>query len=571
MSLIHRLRLGARLVAAISIVAFALPSSGAEIVPALDHESLFDRDRLIEVEIELPDEDWDKLRRQSRQMASALMKPPPPNPYSFFKADVTIDGTRINGVGVRKKGFIGSQDEVRPSLKIKFNEFDEGIQFDGIDRLTLNNNKQDRALVSQTMTYKLFADAGLPASRCNLAKVTVNGQFLGIYSHVESVKAPMLKRVFGDDSGKLYEGTLADFFVGRVNAFESKTTDGDENREELSAVAELLETDDFDLDELTQHIDLAEFTKYWALESLIDFWDGYTNNQNNFFVYHSPTDGKFHFLPWGADASMLNSPMYRQFQSGPESVHGKSVLANRLYSSEGGPDRYRAVLTDLMETVWQEEKLLAEIDRIQQLVEGHTHESQSDYQKAMDQTRDFIKKRRKLVERELRRWPLKIASKPREPIYTSKVGTASGTFTTTWMAKPPKDVYGTGEAELEVNIDGKPLELVKLGVHATYSQMPGPDGKKPPTVAFVGKRKSNGIRVTLGVSADENSFSTVRDTPVTGQGMLLEGAGFGFFFNPKGFRMLGGTVTFAEAGTSEGDVVRGEMQVEIVEFKGQMR
>src|SRR5690606_32903219 len=104
-----------------------------------------------------------------------------------------IDGVTIDSVAIRKKGFIGSLDEQRPSLKVKFDEYIEQDPIAGLDRLTLNNNKQDESQVSQYLTYRLFNAAGVPAPRCNFARVTVNGEYLGIYSNVESIRRPFLE------------------------------------------------------------------------------------------------------------------------------------------------------------------------------------------------------------------------------------------------------------------------------------------------------------------------------------------------------------------------------------------
>ena len=122
-------------------------------------------------------------------------------PFSYFKADVSIDGQVIKNVGVRKKGFIGSLDNYRPSLKLKFDKYEDQSPVQQMVTMTLNNNKQDISLLSQSLTYHLFRKAGVHAPRCTHAAVTVNGEYLGIYSHVESMKAPFLEREFGDASG----------------------------------------------------------------------------------------------------------------------------------------------------------------------------------------------------------------------------------------------------------------------------------------------------------------------------------------------------------------------------------
>ncbi len=550
------------------ILLISSTSEGADGATAkLAEAKIFDPTQLLEVKVEIDQEDWDQLRTQSRNFATALLKPPPPSPYTWFKADVTINGQRIEGVGIRKKGFIGSQDTERPSLKIKFDEFTEQNPVEGVDRLTLNNNKQDRGFVSQALAYDLFAKAGLPASRSTLAKVWVNDELLGIYTNVESVKKPMLTRVFGDADGKLYEGTVADLLIDKIDALEGKNVGKDDKREELRAVAELVaESGEVDIQKLEECLDVDEFLKFWAMESLVGFWDGYTNNQNNYFVYYHAADSKLHFMPWGTDAAFSYEGGAKMFKRGPDSVHGQSVLANRIYNAKGMADRYRETMRGLLEEVWDEEAIIQNIDRIEELVEGHTHTSQEDCKKAMEQSRTFVKSRRRRIERELEKWPQRVQKQPRNPFYTAKVGTAVGKFNAKWVEKEPKEPYDIGEAELELTIDDEVVKFTKLGVYAIRSKDKGMDGKKAPTVTFIGKRESNKIRVTFAVGTEESAFKEATGQPVASMGVMIQGAWF------RGdFRMLGGTLTLEEAGVEPGDTVRGTLKVDVVQFKGDMR
>ena len=177
-------------------------------VAALHLDDLFRTDRVVKVEINVETDDWDTLRSQSREFFEALGPErrlgPVKRPYSYVEADVVIDGVKLDRVGIRKKGFLGSQSSSRPSLKIKLDFTDKDLEIDGLNVLTLNNNSQDPGILNQYLGYRAFRNADVPASRCSLVHVTVNGENLGIYSHVESIKKPMLEREFGDDSGVLY-------------------------------------------------------------------------------------------------------------------------------------------------------------------------------------------------------------------------------------------------------------------------------------------------------------------------------------------------------------------------------
>ena len=68
---------------------------------------------------------------ESRQYA------PVDDPYTYVEASVSIDGVEFCQVGLRKKGFIGSQNSTRSSLKIKLNHIEKTGQIGGLTNLIL--------------------------------------------------------------------------------------------------------------------------------------------------------------------------------------------------------------------------------------------------------------------------------------------------------------------------------------------------------------------------------------------------------------------------------------------------
>jgi hypothetical protein len=264
----------------------------------------FDPDALIDVEITMDPADYEILRRQERRLldtfGGACGLEPPVSPYTFFPATVTVDGSVLTGAGVRKKGFFGSPDRIKPSFKIDFGEFGGTQEVYGLERMTLNNGRQDPSLLDQCIGYGLHRAAGLVASRCNFAHVTVNGESKGIYMNVESIKDPFLVHNYGNAAGNLYEGTTADFREFWIGLIEKKNnTDGSE----LLAIQAALDIeDDADfLAALGAVLDLDKFITYWALAGLIGDWDGYAGNANNFWLYNNPNTGLLEFIPWSMD------------------------------------------------------------------------------------------------------------------------------------------------------------------------------------------------------------------------------------------------------------------------------
>ena len=359
-------------------------------------DDLFPHDQVLDVQITIDSKDWDSIRHQSRNFFEALNESrqhaPIDHPYTYVEASVLIDGVEFPQVGIRKKGFIGSQNSTRPSIKVKLNHVDKEGQIDGLTNLTFNNNQQDVSLISQFMGYGLFNSAGIPAPRCAYANVTVNGQDLGIYAHVERIHRPFLKREFGNDDGVLYEGTVVDFYPGWLGSFEHKLGSDEVGRKKIQKLIDVLNNPNDNIESLIgELVDLESFYVFWAMEGLLGFWDGYSGNRNNFFIYLNPNTDKFHFIPWGADSMFERYSPIRDDRRDPVSVKTQGLISNRLYQLKSGRQRYQNALEEIMAQNWSGTALLAETKRIQALVKPYLavgDEYESNYNQ--DEARGWI-------------------------------------------------------------------------------------------------------------------------------------------------------------------------------------
>ena len=389
----------------------AIHSSNAR---ELTLDDIFPTDRVLDVQITVAQKDWDTIRHQTRHFAEVLNASrqfkPPDHPYTYVEASVSIDGVVFPKVGIRKKGFIGSQNSMRPSLKIRLNHVDKDAEIEGMTNLTFNNNQQDVSQVSQFMGYALFNAVGSTAPRCAYAKVTVNGRNLGIYSHVESMRKPILKRAFGNNKGPFYEGTVVDFYEEWENSFEHKRGNDTRGREKIKILIDVLADEKVTEAAIGEHVDLDSFYPFWAVEGLLGFWDGYSGNNNNFFIYLNPETDKFHFLPWGADSLFVKHSEidFRRDPRTPVSVKTQGFIAYRLYQLESGRERYRKAMMALLENNWDEAHLLAEVDRIAAMIQPHMIPAQQffgggrdrrrqtprDFEGMLERTRNFIRTRK---------------------------------------------------------------------------------------------------------------------------------------------------------------------------------
>ena len=159
--------------------------------------TLFDTASVIEVDIDISEDDWSDLLENATAEA-------------YYDCNVTVNGTTYEHVGLRAKGntslsMVASSDSDRYSFKIKFDEYVDGQSCDGLSKLVLNNNFSDATMMKEALCYDMFAFLGADASLYNYAKVSVNGEYWGVYLALEPVEESFAIRNYGADYGQLYK------------------------------------------------------------------------------------------------------------------------------------------------------------------------------------------------------------------------------------------------------------------------------------------------------------------------------------------------------------------------------
>ena len=448
-------------------------------------DAYFALDRVLDIIIEIDTEDWDTLRHQTRTFEDLIaeieefeLSRPFASIYTWFGATVTVDGETHADVGVRKKGFLGSQSDTKPSLKLRFDKYvDDQILGGVMKRMTLNNSVQDASMVNTCLSYRVFAATGSPAPRCNFATVSVNGRDLGLYVHVEEIKKPFLARHFESNDGNLYEGTVSDFTPEYRGTIEKKTNEDEADWSDIDAVvAALQDQSDNGLETLGELVDLDRFLSFWATEVLIGHWDGYAGNRNNYQFYREP-DGRFVFIPWGPDDTFHLKPDPNPFDNisnPPPSVLALTSIPNRLYNHPDWRTKYAARLKEILDAAWDEEELLAAVDEMAAIVQRHAlPEARAAASEDAERVRKFILKRRGEILADLTPappdWPEPAAYVP--PSVSSR--TLEIAFETTWGSNWSPDPLEEGTLDsLLVNGSPEPAEGVAvLAGHSSEEEL----------------------------------------------------------------------------------------------------
>ena len=442
-------------------------------------DAYFTLDRVLHIEIEIAPEDWDTLRHQTRTFEDVMaeiekysLSRPFANIYTWFSGTVTVDGETYSNVGVRKKGFLGSQSDTKPALKLRFDKYVDDQSLGGIiDRMTLNNSIQDASMVNTCLAYQIFAAAGSPSPRCNFATVTVNGKNLGLYIHVEEIKKPFLAHHFSSAEGNLYEGTVSDFTPNFRRTLEKKTNEGTDEWSDIDAVvAALQEPSDAGLEALSKAVDLDRFLSFWATEVLVGHWDGYSGDRNNYQFYREP-DGPFVFIPWGVDDTfhLEDDPNpFDNISNPPPSVLALSAIPNRLYNNADWRLRYVVRLNELLDTVWNEEELLASVDQFGAIVQQHAlPEAKVAAAEDASRVQKFILRRRGEILADITPeppdWPER-----EEVAAAGESGSLELSFETAWGSNQNPNPLAEGELAY-LALDGAEQPLDNIGIVAGHA------------------------------------------------------------------------------------------------------
>jgi CotH kinase protein len=359
-------------------------------------DSFYALDNVITVKITMPPAEWDAVRNEEPAGGRCNFEWTGDSRYTWHKAtSVEISGTKFparttfTGVGVKKKSFCGSIDNGKPCLHVDFGRFGDANvaaieALIGSRYVTLNNSIQDKSYIKQTLGYRILDMAGLPNSRCNYARVFVNGTLIGqgvagvnspgIYVNAEPVMKPYIERNFnGNMRGNLYELEHHDDFLEARLPFIAV--------ESLSKFADKADLK-FACRQITAHrlagadqmLDMGQFLKIYAMEFLLKHWDGYTDNTNNTYIYNDVTavaapgvgNITFKLIPWGIDQTLQPA---RPFKLGSDGLIAQLVRNDDARRTQL-IDQIRAYRDTVFSREHQQTVLKPLIDQMQGLLTG---------------------------------------------------------------------------------------------------------------------------------------------------------------------------------------------------------
>jgi hypothetical protein len=308
-------------------------------------------------------------------------------------ATLEVDGVRLERVGVHCKGNSSlSISGTKKPLNITTDAFVPGQQLWGMDVINLDNGWSDPSQLRAAIALRLLREY-TPAQRFSFARVTVQGQYIGLYTMSEQVNGEFDQHWYPGDDGFNVKGdspariafnssTLQ--FLGEsvatykqqyeVKGRAASSDDGYVRLRELTRALDAATTSgglapaDFP-EGIRQQLDIETALWYLATSNLIANFDSYYVGKN-YFMYVGGRDPRFHLVPWdlglsfgvfglqGGGGGGRPGPGTSSAQVSPfaqESDQNRPLIRRLLAVPDYRADylaHYRALLSEAFTTEW---------------------------------------------------------------------------------------------------------------------------------------------------------------------------------------------------------------------------
>ena len=238
-------------------------------------------------------------------------------PATFRWRDTTVEN-----VSVRFKGNSSSNPKQphKRSFLIKFDTYDKDRRFIGLRQASLDNGVQFGSLFSEPIITDILRDHGVPAHRCNYARLYLNEEYRGVYVNVERIDESFVERRLPDAGGALFkvdEGGpgcnltfLGDDPTLYLKAFEAKTRSARKEPTRLVEFIKLINrTDPKEFAKaLDSRMEVDEFLRVTAVLLFSGAFDQLTGwNPHNYFLYHDGKRDRWRYFPWDLDVGFCET------------------------------------------------------------------------------------------------------------------------------------------------------------------------------------------------------------------------------------------------------------------------
>ena len=167
-------------------------------------QELYHTDNITTIDIYFPIPNWNEVMIDNYYSETYLM------------ADsVVINGSMKDSVGVKYKGnSTFSENNDKNPLNISLDEFNDNQDYRGFQTLKLSSGDKDPSFLREVLSYEI-ARKYMQAPRSNFARVSINGNYHGLYCSSESVNSDFQRRhLYADNDNSRFKCNPVSTFNG---------------------------------------------------------------------------------------------------------------------------------------------------------------------------------------------------------------------------------------------------------------------------------------------------------------------------------------------------------------------
>ncbi|HEX2959544.1 MAG TPA: CotH kinase family protein [Chitinispirillaceae bacterium] len=269
----------------------------------------------------------------------------------YVPADFAFNDSVIGKVGLRFKGsqyyllkqcfdstgrLTDSSECLKVSLKVKFDKFNDSLRFYSLKRLNLHGMSDVSSKMSEMISYRIFREMGVYASKTAYIKVFINGTFWGVFLAVEELDGRFTKSRWPEaGDGNLYKELWPSYHTDVEIRKSLETNDKPEDSADVKNMWNFcrkyipqLTAGNFK-SSTRQYMDIDYWLRYITVDRAVHSADGIMTwyldtatgwcGNHNFYIYENQgAQKKFWFIPWDLPATLTRTDMIIDDYNVPE-------------------------------------------------------------------------------------------------------------------------------------------------------------------------------------------------------------------------------------------------------------
>ncbi|MFT4661231.1 MAG: hypothetical protein ACI8XB_001504 [Patiriisocius sp.] len=336
-------------------------------------QSLFDIETLRSINIDFLNSDWDSTLVANWHSDNGERE----------LATLEMDGIIYDSVAVRYKGnatFYWADETNNPKkpLNIDMNDFVSGQNLLGSKKIKLASSMFDPSVLRDVLGFKIYRDY-MPSPEANWMKVSVEGEYLGVYPNTQAINKQFLNQHFDYNDGVLIKcdpaaqypadsesSDLAWLGTDSTLYYSKYDLKSDNGWAEMVNLMDILNNSPEDLESV---LNIDRVLWYLAVSTVTANYDSYNGfYMHNYYLYLHE-NGLFQILPWDVSEIFIGSLIDNGIVQGDEmyewDIFNQSdpfeenrplvdfVVGHLLYKKQ-----YLAHIRTVLEEVLNEEELL---------------------------------------------------------------------------------------------------------------------------------------------------------------------------------------------------------------------